>query len=97
MERGARHVQRAGHLACFNATSKAVFGSHYIWGNPHFVDGYHLSSGSAALDVGLGAGVTADVDGDTRPYCTAPDFGADEAVGDFACQIVYLPAALRND
>ncbi|MBN1976768.1 MAG: right-handed parallel beta-helix repeat-containing protein [Anaerolineae bacterium] len=70
----------------------------YIWGNPRFsADGYHLSSDSAALDVGLSSGVTADVDGDTRPYCTAPDLGADEAVGGFACQIVYLPAALRND
>ena len=76
----------------------AIFGSHYTWGDPHFaVDGYHLSSGSAALDMGLGTEVAADVDGDARRYCTAPDLGADEAVGDFACQIVYLPAALRND
>ncbi|MFN2271883.1 MAG: right-handed parallel beta-helix repeat-containing protein [Anaerolineae bacterium] len=76
----------------------AISGSHYTWGDPHFaVDGYHLSSDSAALDVGLSSGVTADVDGDTRPYCTAPDLGADEAVGDFACQIVYLPLELRNN
>ncbi|MFL7794968.1 MAG: hypothetical protein AB8I69_22700, partial [Anaerolineae bacterium] len=75
-----------------------VFGSHYIWGDPHFaVDGYHLSSGSAALDVGLSTEVAADIDGDTRPYCAAPDLGADEAIGGFACQNVYLPMALRND
>ena len=76
----------------------ALFGSHYTWGDPHFaVDGYHLSSGSAALDMGLSTGVAADVDGDTRPYCAASDLGADEAVGGFACQHVYLPTVLRND
>jgi parallel beta-helix repeat protein len=76
----------------------SILRTYNFWGNPHFsADGYHLSSGSAALDAGLSAGVTADVDGDLRPYCTAPDFGADEAVGSFACQNVYLPTVLRND
>jgi parallel beta-helix repeat protein len=75
-----------------------VSGSDYTWGDPHFsVDGYHLSSGSAAVDAGVSTGVTVDVDGDARPYCTAPDLGADEAIGDFACRFVYLPAVLRND
>jgi fibronectin-binding autotransporter adhesin len=74
------------------------FGSHYLWGDPHFsADGYHLLSGSAALDVGLSAGVTTDVDGDRRPDCVIPDLGADEAVGGSVCHKVYLPAALRND
>ncbi len=72
--------------------------AHEVWGDPHFsADGYHLSSGSAALNAGVGAGVTTDIDGDPRPYCTAPDLGADEAVGDFACQNIYLPAVLRNN
>jgi parallel beta-helix repeat protein len=76
----------------------SILRTYNFWGNPHFsVDGYHLSSGSAALDTGLSTGVTTDVDGDLRPYCTAPDLGADEAVGDFACQNVYLPTVLRND
>jgi hypothetical protein len=75
-----------------------VLGSDYTWGDPHFdVDGYHLSSGSVALDMGLSTGVAVDVDGDARPYCAAPDLGADEAVGGFACRFVYLPALFRND
>jgi hypothetical protein len=76
----------------------SVLRAHEAWGSPHFaIDGYHLSSGSAAIDAGVSAGVMIDVDGDVRPYCTAPDLGADEAVGGFACRHVYLPALFRND
>jgi hypothetical protein len=48
-------------------------------GDPVFAaDGYHLTGSSAALDQGLEAGVTVDIDGDIRPSGPLPDLGADE-------------------
>jgi len=47
-------------------------------GSPAFAgDGYHLTSGSYAIDRGVSTGVTDDIDGETR---NAPDLGADEWV-----------------
>jgi hypothetical protein len=49
-----------------------------IIGNPAFApDGYHLTSRSAAIDAGVDASITTDVDGDPRPI-GRPDLGADE-------------------
>lgn len=42
-------------------------------------DGYHLTEASAAVDAGIDAGVTTDIDGDSRPRGSAPDVGADES------------------
>jgi parallel beta-helix repeat protein len=52
-------------------------------------DGYHLTLGSAALGRGVDAGVTDDIDGDSRPASagTQPDLGADEV----SQQRAYLP------
>jgi uncharacterized repeat protein (TIGR01451 family) len=41
-------------------------------------DGYHLTAASDAIDRGVDAGVTDDVDGQTRPMGPFPDLGADE-------------------
>jgi hypothetical protein len=41
---------------------------------------YRLLSGSAAIDAGVDAGVTTDIDGQTRPYGDHVDIGADEFV-----------------
>ena len=50
-------------------------------GAPVFAaDGYHLGSTSAAIDRGLNAGVTTDIDGQTRPQDSSYDVGADEFV-----------------
>jgi hypothetical protein len=65
------------------------------WGNPHFVDpdggDYHVNFGSAAIDQGVDAGVTSDMDGDRRPIGAQPDIGADEV-----WRRVSLPLVLRD-
>jgi len=60
-------------------------------GAPLFdTDGYHLLAGSAAIDKGVDAGVTTDIDGDSRD--STPDLGADERAG----ADVYLPIIMKN-
>jgi len=51
-----------------------------VTGTPAFdIDGYHILSSSTALNAGVAAGVSDDIDGQGRPYDgTAPDLGADE-------------------
>jgi uncharacterized repeat protein (TIGR01451 family) len=53
-----------------------------IWGDPAFVDpdagDYHIGPGSAAIDTGVDAGVTVDIDGESRPVGEGYDIGADE-------------------
>lgn len=67
------------------------------WGLPAFVapdaGDYHISAG-AAIDRGVDAGVTSDIDGDPRPAPTGtrPDLGADE----FSQRSVYLPLVVRD-
>jgi uncharacterized repeat protein (TIGR01451 family) len=41
-------------------------------------DGYHLTAASDAIDQGVDAGVTDDIDGELRPMRSAADLGADE-------------------
>ncbi len=41
-------------------------------------DGYHLLTGSPAIDAGVPSGVIDDVDGEPRPSGSAADIGADE-------------------
>jgi uncharacterized repeat protein (TIGR01451 family) len=56
-----------------------VTGTHNTWGDPLFgADGYHLLDGSAAIDAGVDAGVTTDIDGEMRPMGLGYDIGADE-------------------
>jgi hypothetical protein len=48
-------------------------------GAPAFApDGYHLTAASAAIDQGVAAGITVDIDGEPRPAGTGYDLGADE-------------------
>jgi hypothetical protein len=68
-----------------------------IWGNPALLDpdggDYHIGPASAAIDAGVDAGVTDDVDGDTRPQGSGYDIGADE----FSRQWdIYLPLVVKN-
>jgi len=69
-------------------------GTAYIFGSPIFVDpansDYHISAGSAAIDVGGNLPVPIDFEGDPRPTFANFDIGADEL-----CLQVYLPLIMR--
>jgi parallel beta-helix repeat protein len=71
-----------------------VISSTNIRGDPAFVNpeagDYHIGQGSAAIDAGVDAGVTTDIDGNSRPSGPGFDIGADE----LSC--VYLPVVLKN-
>ena len=53
-----------------------------IWDDPAFVDpnngDYHILNTSAAVDAGISVNITEDIDGDSRPYDSGYDIGADE-------------------
>ena len=73
-----------------------ITGTVNLWGDPAFVDpdggNYHIGPGSAAIDAGVDAGVTDDVDGDARPQESGYDIGADE----FRQWNIYLPLVVKN-
>jgi hypothetical protein len=60
-------------------------------GDPMLDSTYHLRAGSDAIDAGVDAGVTTDIDGDSRPYYVGFDIGADE----FTTSKIYLPLVAR--
>jgi PKD repeat protein len=55
-----------------------------LWGSPVFLDplggDYHIAPDSPAIDAGVDAGISIDIDGDPRPYAGGYDLGADEAI-----------------
>ncbi len=63
-----------------------------LTGDPKLDATYHLQAGSAAIDAGVDAGVTTDIDGEARPWGAGYDIGADE----FRQWYVYLPLVLRR-
>jgi hypothetical protein len=78
-----------------------VTGLHNYWGDPVFVNpdagDYHIGPGSAALDRGVDAGVTVDIDGDPRPSGAGYDLGADEFSTVVSTEnFLYLPVVLRQ-
>jgi len=82
--------------ADWKGTGTILTGTVNVWGDPAFVDpdggDYHIGLGSAAIDAGVDAGVTTDIDGNSRPLGALPDIGADE----LAVQEVYLPLVVRK-
>ena len=72
--------------------------SNDYWGDPDFVDylagDYHIDENSDAIDAGIDAGVTTDIDNHPRPY-QLPDIGADEYWPPGAFKFIYLPLVLR--
>jgi len=74
-----------------------VTGTINVYDDPAFVNpsawDYHLAEGSAAIDAGVDAGVTTDIDGHFRPKGDGCDIGADE----FGQQWdIYLPLVVKN-
>lgn len=68
--------------------------SHATTGDPAFAaDGYHLTDSSAAIDTGVDAGITTDMDRQARPGGAGYDLGADE---NYTFKFVYLPLVMRN-
>jgi len=74
-----------------------VTGAVNVYDDPAFVNpsawDYHLTAGSAAIDIGVDAGVTMDLDGDTRPWGAGYDIGADE----YKMWHIYLPLVLSEE
>ncbi len=93
----------AGNTATLNASLwhniGAQWGGNVIHandckGDPVFrSDGYHIRGDSAAINKGVDAGVTSDIDGQARPQDGSYDLGADEAKAEFR---IYLPLVLRH-
>ena len=82
----------ASYNLFWHNSSDPITGTHAVLESPALLaDGYHLGSGSAAINAGVDAGVTTDIDGDPRPIGPLPDIGVDEYY--FR---VYLPLVLRN-
>jgi hypothetical protein len=71
-------------------------GSHDIQADPLFVElagnDYHLRAGSPCIDAATDAGVTTDIDGDSRPAGAGYDIGADE----FRQRYIYLPVVVKD-
>jgi hypothetical protein len=65
-------------------------------GDPKLDATYHLQASSVAIDAGVNAGVTTDIDGEARPDRCFYDIGADEFITGEQCEQVYLPLVLRN-
>ncbi|MHB1356869.1 MAG: beta strand repeat-containing protein [Anaerolineae bacterium] len=68
----------------YNAPTSVAIGSHSITStNPMFVNpgigDYHLTSASLAIDAGTNAGVTTDLEGNSRPFALGFDIGAYES------------------
>ncbi|MGC9398424.1 MAG: right-handed parallel beta-helix repeat-containing protein [Anaerolineae bacterium] len=61
--------------------------------DPRLTADYHLGCGSPAIDAGVDAGVTTDIDGDARPHDGGYDVGADEFYG----WCTYLPLVWKSD
>jgi len=62
-----------------------------LTGDPKLNATYHLQAGSAAIDQGVDAGVTHDIDGDPRPKGSGYDIGADE----YLVRRLFLPVTMR--
>ena len=75
-----------------------ITGTVNLWGDPAFVDpdngDYHIGENSAAIDAGVDAGVTNDIDFHPRPYLI-PDIGADEYWPPGMLRFIYLPLVVR--
>jgi hypothetical protein len=86
-----------GNGANWDGAGTVVTGTVNVWNDPVFAHAaggnYHLREGSAALDVGLDAGVAVDLDRQARPNGLGFDLGADEFWPPWR---VYVPVVWRQ-
>ncbi|MBU0511953.1 MAG: right-handed parallel beta-helix repeat-containing protein [Chloroflexi bacterium] len=72
----------ADHTLFWGNTDDGIRGASPVDSDPAFVNpgvnDYHIGPDSGAIDNGVNAGVTADIDGDPRPAGVGYDIGADE-------------------
>lgn len=85
----------ADHTLFWHNTGDGIRGTNPVDGDPAFVNpdagDYHIGPTSAAIDAGVDAGVTTDIDGDSRPIGARVDIGADEFL-----MPIYLPLVVRT-
>jgi hypothetical protein len=76
-----------------------ITGTVNVWGDPTFVDpdagDYHIGPSSDALNKGVDAGVSTDIDNEPRFYGD-PDLGADEYWPPGTLKRIYLPWVFKN-
>jgi parallel beta-helix repeat protein len=86
------------NITDWDGSGTIITGANNYRGAPAFVDpalgDYHIGPASMAMDKGVDAGVTADIDGDPRPSGPAPDLGADEII--ILDHRSYLPLIVRS-
>jgi hypothetical protein len=84
----------------WGGTGAVHTGTVNIRGDPVFAapgaGDYHIGLCSAAVDMGVDAGVKEDIDGDVRPAGRSFDIGADELITDSECKRIRLPLMLHN-
>jgi uncharacterized repeat protein (TIGR01451 family) len=103
---GLNVVRLDGVLWGNNISNTVGGGTFFIFnetqGDPAFVDpasyNYHIGPSSAAIDAGVDdAGITTDIDGQTRPHYGGYDLGADEAWAVVAVKTATPTAAGPDD
>jgi hypothetical protein len=81
-------------ITLLQATTASVVVQNQWVGNPLFdVDGYHLTSGSAAIDKGVTTPFLTDID--NQPRFFPPDLGVDEYWQPGYPKYILLPLVLR--
>jgi len=86
----------ADHTLFWGNSNDGIRGTNPIDKDPAFVDpaagDYHIGLDSGAIDTGVEAGVSTDIDDDPRPLDLGYDIGADE----FRLLLIYLPLVVKN-
>jgi hypothetical protein len=88
-----------GNAADWGGAGTIVTGTVNLWSAPSFLNpysgDYHIGVDSAAVDAGVDAGVSVDMDGEARPEGNGYEIGADEVRAPPGRKI-YLPLVVRN-